>query len=1087
MLQFIFGKPASGKTFTILNLIKELSAMGKSSLLLVPEQFTFESERAVLKTLGDKAAVNTSVYSFSRLCDEVSRKVGGIAGITLSDADKVIFMNRALMNVGPELKLWSKYSHSITFAKNMLDTLDELKTNAVIPSDLRKTAEPASNPTLRAKLLDTTLIFEAFEMLLGEKFIDPADKLTKLYRSLEDHRFFTGKTVFIDSFKGFTGQQFKIIDRIISQADNVYICLTDNPASNKDFNIFTNIRKAAERIKRTALAHGVEVKEPIYLNESYYCNNGLQQLEKLISEGGAEKTDDKSVNICSAATMYDEANFAARTIRRLVREDGYRYRDFVIIARDAEQYSQAVETACKQNGVSCFYDKRIPLSAFPMSIAANSAIKSVDLSTENILRFHKTGLGNLSVDEAAALENYTLIWKIDGCHWLKAWDMDPRGLVSDNHDTEKRTSELKYLNELREHAVNPLINFKQNFKGNAANMAAAIVNLFEECEVAEKLHSMYDRFKTENNHLSADFLRQGYDEFLKILDSLVRCFGEQSLKTTQFSEALNLAVSLSNIGVAPQMLDEVTFGSADRIRPSKPKIAFILGANQGIFPKSITNMGLFNLSERKILIESGLSISDYSLFSSLDEEYLVYSNLCCPSDAVYICYSRQSASREALEPATFVKRVTDTLSPQNFREPKINIDSSNAPETAETAFSEYCRRRQSIDDAATLSSALGKTACKGQIDFIESGLKKEDEAISPETAKLLYGKNINMSASKFDTFNRCRFSFFCRYGLNLKKLQIADFDILQRGTIVHFVLEKLIEEHKDDIASLTEQDLDILTDGYIEDYLDSVVGYRTVETARMKFLISRLSRSLKEVVHHIAAELAQSRFKPVACELKIGYNSELTPIKFPYDNGEIALNGSIDRLDEYNGYIRIIDYKTGNKIFKLPDIVFGLNLQMLIYLYAVTRGNGLKDSAAAGILYQPSSRDLNNKGMAMNGLLQCDDELVSAMDFGREGRFVPKLQFNKDGSLSKRSSSFIKAEEFTTIFNYIEKLMRNAGNVISSGDIAVDPLDGRESAACKYCDFANVCGIEDEKIRRVPELDNKEVFEIIGQGDENAV
>ena len=246
MLKFIFGRPASGKTYNLLNMIKELSDSGKTAVLIVPEQFSFESERAVLKALGDKAALNVSVMSFSRLCDEVGRAVGGIAGVTLTESDKVIFMNRALLAAADELKIWRRYCRSVYFAKTMLDTIGEFKINTVTSEDLKKAAEETKSPSLALKLHDISVIYETYDALTGEKFIDPADSLTKLFRQLENCRFFENKTVFLDSFKGFTGQQFRIIDRILSQADDVIVSLTNDPKLDSDYNVFMNIRAAEE-------------------------------------------------------------------------------------------------------------------------------------------------------------------------------------------------------------------------------------------------------------------------------------------------------------------------------------------------------------------------------------------------------------------------------------------------------------------------------------------------------------------------------------------------------------------------------------------------------------------------------------------------------------------------------------------------------------------------------------------------------------------------------------------------------------------------------------------------------------------------
>lgn len=1090
MLKFIFGRPASGKTYNVLQNIKRLSEDGKTALLIVPEQFSFESERAVLKELGDKAALGTGVTTFTRLCDDVGRQVGGIAGITLSGADKVIFMNRALSSLEGELRLWSKYCRSVYFAKTILDTIGEFKINAVTPEDLRKAADTAPSDTLRFKLTDTALIYETFDALVGEQFVDPVDNLTKLYEKLGEYRYFSGKTVFFDSFKGFTGQQMKIIERVMSQADDIVFSFTNDPSFDKEYNVYTNVRKLIERIRRSAEKYNIKEDMPLVLGAGTYISEDIKALERMMA--GAEYTSPETcgdITVCAGATMFDEAEYTARKIRQLVREMGYRYRDFVIIARDAQQYEEGIRSACEQNGIPCFSDKREPLSAFPGAAAVTAALEAaVNLSSENILSFHKTGLGTLGFEELSKLENYVYLWNINGELWQKEWDMDPKGFIYSEKENSINQDELDTLNALRRNAVKPLLSFRENCRGTAADMAEAAVTLLEDCGAAEKLGALSERFKNENEQFRSDILKQSYDKFMHILDSLARCFGSRNITKREFAQALELAVSLDSVGVIPRMLDEVTFGSADRIRPSRPRVAFIIGANQGVFPKEQFSDGIFALRERREIIEAGIDIPDNQISSVIDENYLVYCNLCCPSDKLFITYSASGLSGEEKAPSAFVEEIIQNLHCKRISEPSRCLTADNLPETAEAAYSEYCRRfNQDAAGALTLRNVLEKRSEYTGKLIDNFTYKSDNDSISPETAEKLFGSKIMMSASKFDTFHKCRFSFFCRYGLGAKKLQPADFDVLQRGTIVHFVLEKIIVTYKKDICKLSEKEINDEVDKYIAIYLDGIKGYRSVETNRDKFLVSRISRAVKAVVKHISEEFAQSDFEPVACELEIGGGDDMPKLNIDFDGGNIELIGKIDRLDEYNGYIRIIDYKTGTKKFKLPDVIFGLNLQMLIYLYSVVRGRNIDDEKAAGILYMPSKRDLGGSGMAMNGLLRSEKDIVEAMDKQLDGEYVPKYSVTTSGQLDKRCTSFINSENFSEIFDYIEKLMRKTGEEILSGDISAKPVDGCETPACKYCDFSSVCGRESMPGTQVPSMKNSEVFEKMREDESDGV
>ena len=1076
MLKFIFGLPSSGKTTTVLNLIKQKVDLEKQVVLIVPEQFSFQTERSILHILGDNNANKVQVLSFTRLYDEISKTVGGICGKLLCDSDKIILMNRVLSSLENELLVWGKYAHSLNFSKSILDTIGEFKINAITSDDIRKAALISETKNLQNKLLDIALIYENYNAVLGEKYIDPVDKLTKVFRDLEKVEYFKNKTVFFDSFKAFTGQQFKIIDRILNQADDVFVAINNDTQNQLDFDVFHNLRKNISKLENMVKSN--KLAEPIILNDTKYTNPKLSALERLMA--GNELSDDlnDTITVCKCETLFDEVEFAFRNIRRLVREKGYRFRDFVIIARDTERYQQAVEYVSKKNEISCFYDKKISLNSLPFTFAVDAAIKALDLSSENILRFHKCGFTDLSTDDISLLENYAFLWNLNGNSWAEEWTMDPRGFGIDEM-SEAEYKLLSEINSLRQTAIEPIISFKNEFFGSARQMATAIVNLLENSNAKNTLKSLCERFVEINCDISPDVLKQGYERFMTVLDGVVNAFGEKQVNKKEFEEALNLALSVETVGVIPQFLDEVSFGSADRIQPARPKIAFILGANQGVFPQNVKAGGVFANKDRKKIIELGLDISDNSIISSIDENYLVYSNLTCASEKLFITYATKNVKGEELMPSPFVTSICEKLNPTLSVEPNVILTDESLPETEGAAFSELCRRFEDSDASATLIAAL---ADNDKFNTVFSAVNKNLNKITPENAQKLFGNYINLSATKIDTVNRCRFSYFCKYGLRAEKLQAADFNVLQRGNIAHYVLERLIVENKAELTHFSYNELDALTDKYIEEYLNKITGFSYIRDAKFEFLISRISRSLKEVVRHIADDFKQSSFKPVACEFKIGF-SDGVMLEFPYDNGKIKINGSIDRVDEWNGYIRIVDYKTGTKSFKLPDILYGLNMQMLIYLYAIIRGQGLDDEKAAAILYMPAKRDVKDEGLAMNGLIKGNNEINIAMEKENKGQFVPSLTFKKDGTISKLSSSYIEENGFSEIFDYIEKLMRKTGNLISDGDIKISPIDGREAAACKYCDFKAICNINETEIIKVPDLSNDEVFEIIKEAE----
>ncbi len=1097
MLKFIYGRAATGKSYNIINCISRDVSENRDVVLLVPEQFTFESERALLSALGDRAGTDVSVLSFTRMYDEISRRVGGRVANNISDSDRVIIMNRAFKAVQDKLQIWGKYVNSMNFTSNVIAAITEFKTAAVTPEDIEAVANQVLSNYLSLKLKDISVIYSAYNALLGNVFLDPVDDLTRLNEKLLGYRYFEGKNVYIDSFKNFTGQQYKIIERIVSQADNVFVSLTTDDITSNELSIFSNVNKTAEKITEISKKYAVRIDTPEKFEINHYKGEGVRSLEVFLSKACTKIENSADLEIVKCESLSNEAEFAARTIRKLVRENGYRYKDFIIIARNAEAYQKFIEKHCKDNDVFCFTDKRKKIDNSPLSVFISSAISlAISLNTDEIFNFHKTALTDMSVDELAVLENYTYLWNVKGSMWTSEWTMNPNGFLAatdDSHYCSDYASELERINELRNRAIMPIIRFRQAFTGTPKNLVSAIIKLLNDCSVADNLKKHRENCKDNNLAYEAEELRLSWDAIMELLDGFVKCLPDSEISSADFYELWKTALGFISVGNIPQTVDEVTFGSADRIKPSRPKIAFVLGVNQGVFPAKITSSGVFAGNEREVLRNNGLEIPDYGISAVIDEEYLLYSSLCCATEKLFITFSAADNSGNALEPSQIIKEIIDgseNLTIKEYTQKKLCCD--NLPETQKTAhnrlFAAFCTDKQAYH---TVKEALKDREATVVEDIIEN-FSKNNASVSDQNARLLFGNKINISPSGFDTFHRCKFSYFCKYGLRLNKIQPAEFDVLQRGTLSHYVLENLVKKYLDVFSEFTRNDSDAKVTELVSEYLSLIDGYERIETPRIKFLVNIITASLKDVAYHIVCEMSQCDFRPEYFELKIDKDGVIPSLSVPFsDSGEMRLRGSIDRVDIYGDYVRIVDYKTGTRVFKLPDILVGLNLQMLIYLYTVVRGDNaeLNTKSPAGILYMPSKRDFGDpKVLSMNGLILLDKAVMEAMDKGGKGVYIPKHPFKADGSLSARSSSFAEPEIFTETFNYIELLLKKMGTTVHSGDFAADPVDGIDSSACKYCDFSSICCFEKAEHKCADKsLSSKDVLEQLKEANKNGI
>ena len=1075
MLSFILGRASSGKSYEIVKRISGCVKARETPVLIVPEQFSFESEKRILFSLGDRDAQKVKVFSFSRLCDEVENIVGGLGISELTDSDKIIIMSNALHATRGDLKYFGRYANSTGFAKMMLNTVGEFSQNNVSVADIYEAADSMEDSVFRRKLYDTAVIFAEYNEQISEKFSGFKDKLTRLYDILGDFKYFEGKTVFIDSFIGFTGQQYRIIDRISAQAKDLFVSFTDNPAEQSKLSIFANVKRAQSKICAMAQRHGVKRADDVLLESGKYVKEGVAAIEEYLCIGKTDRTAGGEVSVCCGESEYDEAQFVARTIRRIVRTTGAKYNEFAVIARNAADYEQVISTAFEKNKIPCFTDKRLPLYSLPPAALLTAAIECANsLTTEKILHFHKCGAEFLTFAELSELENYAYIWNIDKDFWKKEWNMDPAGLSGGKMSEEELEEFLTHINSLRRRAIEPITAFSEAFTASPRNMALAAVKLLESAK--EHFINISEDYKVKDTALS-DSMAAAYSKVMRILDSIVNCLPENAARR-DFADAFKTCAGIESIGVIPQMIDEVLFGSADRIQPARPSYVFILGANQGVFPRAPQANGIFDVSEIGKLINLGIDIPDCSVYSAIDEDLLVYNCVCCADKGVFITFNQRKG-----EPSHFVKRLTERLCIKTEKEPE-KLKLTNLPETAASAFARFCRTDRDDGDYTTLKSVLDSDEdFGGRVNSIYENYKRPAFNIPGELSKQLVGKRVGLSPSVFDTYSKCPFMYFCKYALSVKSREPVSFSALQSGTLVHYVLQKFIEETGERIADIKTEEIHEIIEKHINNYLDSFKGYRELETPHLKFMVSNMTDTLKYLGERLVSEFAQSDFKPQKCELKIGYDGDVPPLILPVDNEvSVFVSGSVDRLDRYKGYVRVIDYKTGSRDFKLPDILVGHNMQMLIYLYAVCSDKTF-GGEPAGVFYMRAAMPDENSASArrMNGFMPEDDELISAMDKSNAGEYIPL-------SSPKARKRGTTKEDFYDIFKFVELKLKQAGRDIAAGRFLAAPVDGRDKGACEYCEFASICRIEDEKIEKAEKLSGSEIMEEIRrQVSENGI
>ncbi len=664
MFQLILGRAGSGKTRWIRQMLQEKVQQDAGPLfLLVPEQFSFESERSMLRRLGPADARRVEVVSFTRLADTVMRAYGGLAGRRLDDCGRSVFMSMALEECADQLFFYRRRGAEADFVQLMLGAVTEFKMSGISPDDTARTAKNMTDGTLSRKLEELSLVYGAYEALVAQSYVDPLDDLKRLEGLLRQHRFFDGATVAIDSFKGFTAQEMRVLEHILGQAKEVYATLCADELQDREhgLGLFSPVCKTAGRLIRAAKKGGAQVKSPIVLEHPYrFQTDELRLLEEGLFRNHRLKYNKtpEHVHLYASPNKYGEAEFAARSIRRLVREKGYRYRDIAVIVRSENDYRGIADTLLQSYGIPCFMDVREPVDHKPLMCFVLAGIETVvsGFSTDALFRCLKTGLAGIATEEISLLENYAFLWGINGKRWRSPFTMNPDGFTEGFSDEQRRR--LERLNQLRKRIVCPLEKLEEQAKdGTGLSISRAVFQFLEDMKAASHLKEAARQMKGFGLDTMAEEQLRLWDILIQLLDQMAAVLGEHRLELSRYGALLLLAIRAAEIAYIPQTLDEVVIGGADRMRTASPRAVFVLGANQGIFPAVSANGGVFTEGERRLLEQAGWELAAPAEEQAVEELFLAYTAMTSSSERLYVTYAKSDGTGEGMTPSRIVTEL----------------------------------------------------------------------------------------------------------------------------------------------------------------------------------------------------------------------------------------------------------------------------------------------------------------------------------------------------------------------------------------------------------------------------------------------
>ncbi len=1079
------GRAGSGKTTALLaHIAQQVRTGGRRQILIVPELMSHDYERALAKKTENRGAAWAEVLTFRRVANRVFSEAGGLADQSLTPAGRLMVLYEAVQRTEGQLCCYQGAARRPEVLRDLLGVVDELKCASVSPEQLFQASEQAEG-MLRGKLADLAQIGMVYQSITEEELPDPRDELTRVREQLPETTLFDHTDVYLDGFDNFNRQELDILTWLMGHGVPLVVTLT---CDIREPELFSESMTAMARLRAAASRAGMSVSLRDFGGCRMNKPQDLAVLEQygLSSGGKSVDSDGSSVHLHSAGNRYSECEYAAAYIRRMIRETGARRRDFVVTARDFAPYAAILELVFAQYDIPVFLSEKHDILQKPVLALVTNALRAVTggWRYEDVFSYLKTGFANVTPDECDILENYVGFRRIRGTMWKREWKGNPgrfRGVMND-----REAAALEQLNQLRVQVVTPLEHLEQGLAQarHASDYVRAMMNFLEEIGAPERIEIRAQGQEEAGRLQTAEEYRQLWDILTQAMEQLAWVQGEAEMQTEVFVTLLGMVLSEYDVGTIPIALDRVTCGSIDRVCRTGIPHLIVLGVNDGVLPASGTGGAILTDPERNELL--GLEIElETGEDRMARENSAIYRVLASASHSLLLSWMGVDADGE-MRPSYLIGSVRRLLSGVPMTR-EAELDGQYRLEAERPRLELACRACGGDRSPATVAAWK---ECGGRLPVGKARMKR-GPLTSEETVHALYGVRLRLTASRLDLFSQCRFAYFLRYGLNAAPRRRADFDAPESGTFLHYVLEHVLRDIQKDGAwyGVAEAEVRSSAQRWTQKYVETYLGGMESHSERFRYLFRRLTRMLDRILDNLLEELACSDFRPLDFELDFSAQGTLPSIVMEGEYGQLELVGKVDRVDGYikDGclYIRVMDYKSGTKKFELSDLWYGLNMQLMIYLFAIQEegvdyyrqkvAQEFDRIVPAGALYVPTKeavvtaprgssedelRAMREKLLRRSGLLLDDAEILQAMEHSLigDGRFLP-VGMKKDLSWKASSrSSLASMEQMGKLYRHIQTTLKEMGRELMNGDVEARPIiKGKKDTACTWCPYAAVC------------------------------
>ena len=1113
-LRFYFGPSGSGKSHRIYEEIMQRAAQepGRNFLIIVPDQFTMQTQKDLVMRSDRGGILNIDVLSFGRLSHRILEEVGTKEMPVLDDTGKSLVLQKIAADLKEQLPAMGSLLHKQGYIHEVKSAISEFMQYGISTQDMDKLiASAEKRGALAMKLRDLKTLYRGFQDYIKDHFITTEETLDVLRRSLAKSRILQGSVVVFDGFTGFTPIQNRLIQELMCVCAETIVTVTigaeeDPYQPDGEQKLFHLSKKTVADLVKLAAEAEVERGEDVFVKggiNRFTQAPALCYLEQNLFRYQYEPYTEKQREICmfEALSPREEVHQTALYIRKLIREEGLTYRDIAVVIGDLEGYASYVETEFGQLEIPCFLDRTRGIVLNPMIEYIKSALQLYikDFSYDTVFHFLRSGMVDISREEIDELENYVIRTGARGYRtysrlFTRRTEEMQQGRGQE--DIERTEETLERLNRIRQQFADTVEILHMAPRAKAGEYVDHLYDFLEQNQVQQKLLHYQQQFEQEGDLAKAREYAQIYRLVMDLLDQIYGLLGEEEISLQEFADILDAGFGEITVGTIPQNVDRIVVGDMERTRLKQVKVLFFLGVNDGNIPKNASKGGIISDMDREFLIESGTEMAPSPRQQMYIQRLYLYLNMTKPSERLYLSYAKVNSDGKGIRPSYLIDTVRK-LFPQltvEYPQNRSRIEQIEGRQEGARYLAEELReyadgtlQEEERQDFYLMYRAY-EADPQGRDRLTAAAFRRYKESgLSRIVARALYGKQLENSVSRLETYAACACRHFLQYGLSLREREEFGFEVSDMGNVYHAVLEnfagKLAEsgrtwwDFEDNFAAKVVREA---IEGYAVTYGETVL----YSSARNEYAITRMSRILTRTVLTLQQHLKQGSFQPDDYELSFRFAEDLDSIHVDLSEEEkMHLQGRIDRIDVSEDaehvYVKVIDYKSGNKKFDLAALYYGLQLQLVVYMNAAmeleSRKHPDKEIVPAALLYyhiddptietpvELTDEQINEQILAklrMNGVVNSDPEVVERLDhYLQDKSAVIPVEKKKDGSFSARSG-ILSREEMQLVSAYVDAKIRDIGREILDGKIAANPYEKGNEEACTYCAYKKVCGFD---------------------------